>query len=236
MQSVKVRTSQNVLIDYKIASLGDRIVAFIIDYLVLMAYLFLCVMVLTTNDVNSYVPYVIIFIPFLLYHLLCEVFMDGQSIGKRQMNIKVIKLDGSRPSLGAYLIRWVLRPIDNFIGMYGAVAIVTYLISGKGQRLGDLAAGTTVIKLTKQARMAASPLKERFEDDYAPEFQEVIRLTDKDMDLIARALEVNLKLANNEPAMVLAEALKKKMGISTDMPPIKFLHTIKKDYNHLTSR
>ena len=51
-------------------------------------------------------------LPMLLYHLLFEVFNNGQSIGKASLRIRVVKLDGSQPDLGSLLIRWLLRILD----------------------------------------------------------------------------------------------------------------------------
>ena len=235
MQTVAVRTSQNVTINYKIASLGDRIVAYIIDILILFAYLFLAIMFLSSNKIENVYIWVLAALPYFFYHLLSEIFMEGQSVGKRQMNIKVIKMDGSRPSIGSYLIRWVVRPIDNNVFIYGSVAIILYLVRGKGQRLGDLLAGTTVIKLTRQQSFAAGPLGEHFEEEYEPVFTEVLKLTDKDMDIISRALKVYRDTANSEPVELLSTKVQEKMNVSTSMPPVKFLHTVKKDFNKLTS-
>ena len=235
MQTVSVRTSQNVTINYKIASLGDRMLAYLVDLFILIAYIFLTTMFLTSNNVTSAYAWVIASLPFVFYHLLSEIFMEGQSVGKRQMNIKVIKMDGSRPSLGSYLIRWVVRPIDNNVFLYGAVAIVLYLVRGKGQRLGDLLAGTTVIKLTRQQSFAADPMGEHFEEDYEPVFLEVLNLTDNDMDIISRALKVYRDTANSGPVELLAKKVQEKMNVSSSMPPVKFLHTVKKDFNKLTS-
>ena len=235
MQSIEVLTSQNVRIKYKIASLGDRIVAYLIDGLILIAYLFIMIYSLIQAEILSPYPYVIVALPFLFYHLLCEIFMEGQSVGKRQMRIKVIKLDGSRPGFGAYLLRWLLRPIDN--SFYGGVAMVTISFSGKGQRLGDLAAGTSVIKLSPPAgNLTSSPLHHSFDDSYEVVYQEVSRLNDHDIDLIDQALDYNRKEGNPGPANLLAQKLAEKMGVKLNEPQIKFLYTVKKDYMHLTSQ
>jgi uncharacterized RDD family membrane protein YckC len=150
MQTVSVRTTQNVVIDYPVASLGDRILAYFIDVLIMIAYVILLILVIGFGEIGS--PAIIISlisIPLFLYHLLFEIFMNGQSPGKRQMNIKVVRLDGTPPTIGNYIIRWLLRIIEIDL-MSGAIALLTIAISGKGQRVGDIAAGTTVVKLVEQ--------------------------------------------------------------------------------------
>jgi hypothetical protein len=53
--------------------------------------------------------------------------------------------------------------------------------------------------------------------------------------LIQRALEVNRDHGNGQPVMVITQKIKALLGIQTDLPPVKFLYTIIKDYNSLTT-
>ena len=102
--------------------------------------------------------------------------------------------------------------------------------------MGDLAAGTTVIKLTNSHALSSNPLNQPFSDDYEPVYREVIRLNDNEIDLIDQALAFNRNEGNPGPASLLAEKLAEKMGVDNKEPVIKFLHTVKKDYNHITSQ
>ena len=176
MQTVSVRTAQNVVIDYPVASLGDRILAYFIDVLIIIAYFILIFLIMASGDVGSTALFIsTLVIPPFLYHLLFEIFMNGQSPGKRQMNIKVVRLDGTPATIGNYIIRWLLRLIEiDFLS--GAVALLTIAISGKGQRLGDIAAGTTVVKLVKQAAVTAKEVFTLADENYSPVFQQVIQL------------------------------------------------------------
>jgi len=63
---------------------------------------------------------------------------------KRLMNIRVVKSDGSTPSISAYLLRWLLFIIDG--PGTGGLGLLVVLLTKNSQRLGDLAAGTMVIK------------------------------------------------------------------------------------------
>ena len=131
MQSVDVRTAQNVRIRYEAASIGDRIVAYILDTIMLVAVIFGISTILSSLETSLPVSIsVVLFIPVMSYHLLCEVFLNGQSIGKMVLNIKVVKLDGSRPSLGAYLIRWLFRILEITL-FTGVLALIVILINGK---------------------------------------------------------------------------------------------------------
>lgn len=107
--------------------------------------------------------------------------MNGQSIGKRARKIKVARMDGGRPSLGQYVMRWVLRPIDS-ISYLGALVI---LINGRGQRLGDLAAGTCVVSMRKRTSLDDTLLVQ-VEQGHVPLYPEAVRLTDGQAQLIEK--------------------------------------------------
>ena len=230
MQQVNIETSQNVLISYEIATLGDRILAYIIDSLILFAVgmtVGLISAMLATIFEGFAFLLVIYYVAIFFYHLLFEVFNDGQSPGKQQMKIKVVKKDGSQPTIGAYLLRWVIRPID-----MGLVAILFIAIGGKGQRLGDLAAGTTVIKLRPQVNAPKQEVIKKMESDYKPTFPEAEQLSSKDVDIILEALKHFKETSNREPVMAIYKKVIDLLKIRTDMEPIAFLHLLVKDYNH----
>lgn len=241
MDSIRVQTTQNVEINYEVASLSDRIFAVLIDYVVILAYfILLSVMMylaaLKLGDVSIAV-FVLIFLPTMFYDLLFETFMNGQSIGKKLMNIKVIKVDGTQPSFLSYFIRWILRLVD-IVLFSPAVGVVTILINGKGQRLGDIAANTTVVKLVQRAKLSDT-LFEEVEAQHAITYHEVAKLNDSDVETIKEVLKTT-KTLNRESALKLQEraklALEQKMGIKATQPSIDFLETLVKDYNAYRGR
>ncbi|MBX2911266.1 MAG: RDD family protein [Cyclobacteriaceae bacterium] len=236
MHSIKVRTTQNVFITYPIASLGDRILAFLLDYLILVAYsVFILALFINMEMDVAWVWGVSLGLPWLFYHLLFEVFMNGQSPGKRVMSIKVVRLDGTPATIGNYIMRWVFAFIDFYI-LSGLVAVLAIAVGGKGQRLGDMVAGTSVVKPTAQSGMAASEIFVTPGEGYVPTFGQVIQLTENDIALVQRALEVNRDQGNAQPVMEVTERIKSLLGIQSDLPPVKFLYTIIKDFNHITSK
>lgn len=236
MQTVTIRTTQNVVIQYPAASLGDRIFAYLIDVGIIIAYFILLAFAVGYTGIASTALIISLFvIPGFLYHVLFEIFMDGQSPGKKQMGIKVVRLDGTPPTIGNYIIRWLLRLIEIDL-MSGAIAMLTIAISGKGQRLGDMAAGTAVVKLVKQREVTARDVFTLADETYVPVFHQVTQLKDQDIELIQQALELNRTTGNDRPVMAVTEKIKSLLGIQTDLPPVKFLYTIVKDYGHITSR
>jgi uncharacterized RDD family membrane protein YckC len=236
MQTINVRTTQNVYIQYPVASLGDRILAYLIDYLIIVAYVILCIFLLVAADASSIAIILsVIFLPIMFYHLVFEIFMNGQSPGKRQMNIKVVRLDGTPPTIGSYLLRWLIRIIEIDL-LSGAIAMITIAANGKGQRLGDMAAGTAVVKLMPQQATSSKDLFTIAEEQYTPIFQQVTLLNDQDIEIIQQALAVNRESGNIQPVMAVTDKIKSLLNIQTDLPPVKFLYTVLKDYSHLTAR
>ena len=235
MQKVGIETTQNVLIDYEVAGLGDRIGAYLLDSLLTGAYYVIVFLINTEITPLETWLNILLMLPPFLYHLLCEIFLNGQSLGKRQLNLKVVRLDGTQPGIGNYLLRWLLRPLD--IWLYGSVAIITILINGKGQRLGDLAANTTVVKFRPQQhnfeRQLYTPVEE---ETYQVQFPQVSRLSEKDVALIRETLRTYRLTGNGQPVQVMAEKAQELLNIQTDMPPLKLLHTLAKDFDYLSTR
>jgi uncharacterized RDD family membrane protein YckC len=245
MQTIEIQTTQNVNIEYPVASIGERVVAGIIDQLIMVGYLiaiiFLYIWLLNLTEGSAiYFPvayFVILFLPLFFYHLLCETFLNGQSFGKKIMKMRVVKLDGSQAGIGSYFLRWILAPIDIYF-TYGSVGLITMLINGKGQRLGDLAANTTVVKLKASAGLEdtifhSTPI------NYEVNFPQVNNLSDKDISIVKEVLDLNYKQPD---AMVYErilqktkEAIEKKIGVNSNMHPLTFLDTVLKDYNNLLS-
>ena len=92
---VHVRTTQNVFINYKVASVGDRILAYLLDQIILIVFIIVMFAIYVNVKMDIvWVWIVTIVVPYLLYHPLFEIFMNGQSPGKRVFDIQVIRLDG----------------------------------------------------------------------------------------------------------------------------------------------
>lgn len=232
MNTIKIRTTQNVEVEYPIASVGDRIVAHLIDIAVYFVWLIVTGKTMSELGINDKIVFfLVIGLPILFYHLICEVFMNGQSIGKKARDIKVIKLSGEAPSIGDYLLRWIFRLIDT-AASNGLVALITCAASQKGQRLGDMAAGTCVI--SNKAVKRNNRVEVSIEDDYQIRFPEVHTLNDKDIALIRKLLFKAQQHNNYELLEKMAERVKETTGIKTDMAEWEFLQTVVKDYYHYT--
>ncbi|MBS1682392.1 MAG: RDD family protein [Bacteroidetes bacterium] len=236
MQHITVRTSQNVVIRFPVASVGERILGFLIDRLILVLYSAAVYALFLNLKINKiWLGIGLILIPWLLFNLLFEIFMNGQTPGKYLMKIQVIKMNGTRATVGNYIIRWIFSFIDYYI-LNGAIAVLFIAAGGKGQRLGDVVAGTAVVKLTKEKEIKANEIFITEEANYTPTFEQALQLLPSDIDLMQRVLEAQKMSGNEEPLHVLTEKIKSRLSISTSLTPNTFILTLIKDYNHLTSR
>ncbi len=232
MPQIDINTTQNVLISHPAASIGKRILAQIIDFAVITTY---AIFFSFIGDLlgKSTALTIILYLPVIFYSFLSELFLQGQSLGKMALNIRVVKLDGSQAGILDYFLRWILRIID--IPFYGSVAIITIAINGKGQRLGDLAAGTTVIDMKRKMNLNTS-IYRKLPDNYVLKYREVEKLNEKDIKIINKVLNHHKKNYSRKTTDMLIstqEAILKKTGIKTSEPPRKFLQTIIEDYNYI---
>lgn len=235
MQTISVRTTQNVFIQYPLASVGDRILGYLVDQLIFVVYVFIVIAIAQSIDMEQiWLLIALLSIPYILYRLLFEIFMNGQTPGKRAMQIKVVRINGTPATVGDYVLRWIFGLIELNIAS-GLIAMLSVIIGGKGQRLGDLVAGTTVIKLIEQRQATAQEVFVSPENNYEVSFPQAVQLNPSDIELIQRSLEINRDLGNQKPMLAITEKVKTQLGVKTDMPPIKFLYVLIKDYNHLTS-
>ena len=235
MSTIRIHTTQNVTLEYEVASVGDRMLATLLDYFIYVGWFLLWVLLGSLLDLNiGTLGFLIVLLPTLFYHLACEVFFNGQSPGKMARHTRVVRLDGTPATLGDYLLRWVLRPIE-ILPMFGTIAIITVLINGRGQRLGDLAAGTAVISLRPRARHATPLAAALTQADYQVVFPQAAQLTDHDIALIRRLLYQGRQRGNYLLLNEVANKIKALTGIRTELPDEPFLETILRDHAHLVA-
>lgn len=237
MEQFQIETAQNITINQNAAHLGDRMVAFLIDSFIVICYFILSIVLLLSLDIemnDAWAIYMILNLPAFLYYLLFETLMNGQSIGKKIVQIRVVKLDGTKPTFSSYVIRWVLRIIDVSLSS-GGVAVLTILLKGNGQRLGDIAAGTTVISEKKKVTLRDTLLTD-LPEDYRPTFSQVTVFNDREIQTIKELYDEAKRKGNHHIILSLSDQIKKVTQISTDLNPIDFVDVIIKDYNYYTQR
>ena len=241
MNTISITTSQNIEVEYTLGSLGDRILGRIIDGFVLAAYAFALAAIIGFGNIGDYLTsnywmIIVLVFPVVFYDLVCEMAFNGQSVGKKVMGIKVISLSGEQPSFSQYLVRWLLRLVDfSFSG--SLVALIMVAVSDKKQRLGDLAAGTVLVKTQPRTSFEETIYVPTTENTYTVVYPEVANLRDHDVQLVREVISSVYKSQNYQVALQAQAKLEEVLGIrSRHEQPMDFLRTVLADYNYLTSR
>ncbi|GGG56601.1 RDD family protein [Croceivirga lutea] len=237
MNQFQIETAQNVAIAQNSSNLGERMLAYIIDSIVITIYIILVFLLLISLEVDfndAWALYLVLTLPAFLYYVLFETFTDGKTIGKGLMNLRVVKLDGSKPNFGNYFVRWILRIVDVSLTS-GAAAVLTILIRGNGQRIGDVAAGTTVISERKRVSLKDTLLKE-LPTDYQPQFPQVTVFKDAEIQTIKELFEKSKRNGNHNVILELDKRLKEVMDVTTTLHPVEFVDIVIKDYNYYTQK
>jgi len=236
MATIRIQTAQNVTLEYEIASVGDRVAATVIDYLIYIAWFTLWAVIAAAAPgilEGAGLLYWLVGLPTVFYFLACEVFLNGQTLGKKSRNLRVMRLDGTAPRLSDYLLRWLLRPVE-IVYTGGSVALVALLASRYGQRLGDMAAGTTVVNLLARPQ-AVAPAFTALDGYYEPVFDQVTILTDQDIALIRKLANQAVRSTNPGLLNKVAERVKTVTGISSGLADTPFLQTVLRDHAHYSA-
>ena len=227
-----ITTGQYVRIQPTVASVGDRIFAQIIDWCVLLAYLTLMIWISASLDIkNEWFMIIAFTFPPLFYTLLCEIFNNGRSLGKMAMKMRVVKLDGSSPTLGAYLMRWLLYLVDGPLTSF--IGLLVIVLSRNNQRLGDMAAGTVVIKKQKYSKIQISLDEyDYLMKNYTPRYPQAADLSLEQIEIITRA--INTK--RNDFAVRIGQLSKKvqqKLNVERkEANELAFLQRVVRDYQY----
>lgn len=236
MRTIDILTTQNVTINYELAEAKDRIFATFIDIIIQSIGLILLSMIFISGGILSedYFLYFIVFPILFFYYFGSELIMDGQTLGKRMLAIKVVKLTGTEPSINDYLMRWALRPIDIFFSL-GSIGIMLVSSSEKAQRLGDIVANTTVIKINPTQKIhLADILNIRTLSNYEPVYPQVRSFTEPEMILLKEVMDKSLKYQNPSHENALEDACQLvKQRLNLEKIPsdrTSFIRTLIKDY------
>lgn len=164
-QEIRVSTPEFVTLRFTAAGLGTRILALLVDWIILgvvlgmLGYIGMLFIILVDETGSSLWKSIVVgigivmfvFIP-LLYYILTETFLHGQTLGKKVLGIRVVTDMGTAPSFFAIFLRNVLRMVDSLPLVY-IVGLITIFSNSRAKRLGDLAAGTMVVKREEESRL-----------------------------------------------------------------------------------
>ncbi|WOD42502.1 RDD family protein [Hwangdonia lutea] len=236
MSELQINTTQNVKIKFTAAGAGERLLAFIIDTAIKVGYLLVLNWTFgafeNMDEWSQIAINTVLSFPVMFYTLALESLLEGQTIGKRALKIKVVKIDGYQASLADYVVRWFFRIVDVYIFGLGFFVI---MFSKKQQRLGDMAAGTAVIALKDKVNISHTIL-ENLKADYKPTYPNVIKLSDNDARIIKDTFTVARASKDYQTLIKLRNKLVEVVGIKTikQKTDIEFIDVILKDYNFYT--
>ena len=246
MSELSIFTTQNVVINFKAASVGERMLASLLDllikvaYIIVVAYVFFYLLgignLLDRVDMWSRMSVIILFFfPVMIYSVTLESIFEGQTIGKKLIKIKVVKIDGYQASFGDYLIRWLFRIVENNM-LGGLIGLIAMLVSNKTQRMGDMAAGTAIITLKNNISIDHTILEE-IAEDYQPVYPLVIKLSDNDMRIVKDTFQMAEKKGDAETIAKLSKKIESVTSIKNQSSnKIDFIKTVLKDYNFYTQK
>ncbi len=210
---------------------------------------------------NMWAIGLLLMVPVFIYHIVMEITTNGQSLGKKIMKLRVVNMNGGKASISQFIIRWLLRVSDLwmvmliFLLMYvmavgGNMETVMIVLLGfgflftdvilvattkKAQRVGDILANTILIKTSTRESLDNTVFRE-VEDNYVPMFPQVMRISDKDLNVVKTILDHSRKSSDYATARAAAEKIKNYLQIQSDMEPEDFLDRLLKDYNYLSAK
>lgn len=258
MAKLNVLTPFNIELEFDIASLGKRALAYFIDIMVGVVYVLLLRLTIleTAVDIEGLFnasQFFLIVLPLFFYHFISEMLMNGQSVGKKIVGIRVVNRGGHAASISQYLLRWILslpnilfvtvvgyliwyNPWVSFFSM-GVLAlpdIICYAVTKSGQRIGDLAANTVVVNTKHSMDIEQTIFREvSLDTGYTPKYPQVMRLTDKDINSLRNLLQQKRTKDLDIYTQRVAERIETVLAISNNsMDAYHFFEELLTDYNY----
>ena len=226
MAEKNIVTGQYVRIHQTPASVGERMLAQIIDWVIQLGYIVLWVYI--SPHLSTLQAILLVVLPVMFYCPLCEIFTGGQTLGKRLVKLRVIMADGTLPSLSAFLLRWLLMIADG--PTLGCIGVLVMILNRNNQRFGDMAAGTLVVKLQSYSKIQVSLDEyDYLTEGYRPTYPQASDLSLEQIDVITRALD------SEQPERItqLSQKVQQLLSITRREPSDdSFLRRILRDYQY----
>jgi uncharacterized RDD family membrane protein YckC len=232
---ISIPTPEGVELQLVLAGLGSRLVATIVDVLIKGAVLLALWLIGDAaggDEAGGFLVAGLLVASFFVsfgYDVAFETLASGRTPGKRAAGLRVVRLGGEPVGFVASAVRNLLRLVDGLPGIY-AVGAVSVLFSRRNQRLGDLAAGTLVVRERRAPLPVARPAAPDFAlaDRYAA--WDVSGVTSFELVTVRRFLERRWQLdpaARGRLGWELAERLRPKVaGAPPDLHPEQFLEAL----------
>ncbi len=229
MKTIEIATAHNIIFNYGLASVMQRIVAYGIDLGIMLIYATIVSIIITPS---TPLWMMCVFLVLMLYHFLMESLNRGQSIGKMILKIRVVTLRGKTPTAQDLFIRWIFRMIDITFTV-GTLGIINILASEKHQRIGDLMARTTVISLKNSNHLKLEGILKLNSQTKELQYPGVRMFNDKDMILLKQTLDRASRFPTNENKSFLKKLgvrIFEDLGLDVSNLSAKVLRDILNDY------
>ncbi len=244
MKTIQITTAHNVEIEFEQAQLRERAFAFVIDCMAVFAIWLLSMTIfqgLRRTGLGDSFESIFGILPLVFFWAWMaggEILSNGQTLGKKAMKIRTIRLDGQHPGWSDLLARAFLHMIDTFLSV-GFIGFLLIKTTEKGQRLGDMVAGTCVIRLRPERFVGLHDvLAIGTTASYRPVFPQVRQLRESDVLAIKTCLTRASRFRNqaHEDLLIdLSDRVAKVLGIEkTPIDRSEFLRTVVRDYVILT--
>jgi uncharacterized RDD family membrane protein YckC len=232
---ISIQTPEGVELELVLAGIGSRLVATIVDMLVkagLLIALWVIGSAVGGDEAGGFFLAVLVVASFLVffgYDVAFEALASGRTPGKRAAGLRVVRLRGEPVGFVASAVRNLLRLVDSLPGIY-AVGAACILFSSRNQRLGDLAAGTLVVRERRAPLPTALPSATDFAAADRYTTWDVSGVTAFELVTVRRFLERRWQLdpaARGRLGWEIAERLRPKVpGAPPDLHPEQFLEAL----------
>ena len=223
-QTVDVETPELVVLTYTVAGVGSRVAAALIDYAICLLGYGAVLIGLASLGARGAIGggarsaawagallYLVLFAILWGYYVLFEGLGDGQTPGKRLLRLRAVRDGGYSVTFGASAVRNLVRLLDmQPLFTYG-VAIASVMLTKRGKRLGDLAAGTIVVREGLASRSTTAAAGRRAGQTPDGAVPSVARLTNAEFTVLERFAERRADLAADRRA-ALAEQIAARLG------------------------
>jgi uncharacterized RDD family membrane protein YckC len=243
MDIARITTTQNVVIQFETAGVGERFTARLLDIIFMGAYALIITWItsfaisgLDGDVAEAFAPVaLLLMLPVMTYTLWTESLFGGRSFGKMMMGIKVVRSDGSPAGIGDFAIRWITRLLECEAALFPGLAALISIISNRGQRIGDMAADTIVIRVNQKTSLRSTILS-YVHPNYRIVFPQVERFNDRDMGIIREIMLQSFETSNYALLARLSHKVKEQLGVypqPQQLPDLQFLNIVIADYTHI---
>jgi uncharacterized RDD family membrane protein YckC len=230
-EQLTIDTPEQIALEFPLAGVGSRCLAMVLDTLIQAAFGIIVLIIASllgfgfavilghvsnasSQTLGMWVLALVILVLFSAwygYFALFEIIWRGQTPGKRALGLRVISASGRPMTPTQAILRNLLRVVDQLPALY-AVAIISVLISSRNQRLGDIAAGTVVVREQETEAVHVSAQETAVKDRLRAN-----RLTDQELSLIERFLQRRDELdpeLRGRTALQIATRIRERLGIT----------------------